>query len=468
MIKISPITFVNKFPARLQTFFRRGRANSRSFGSHVLLTASTNLVLAIMALVTGSLAARLLGPEGRGQLAAIQTWPLLIALLASLGLPDAVVYFTSQMPDRGGSNLASSVVLYLISSIPFVAVGYALMPFLLSAQTPEVISAARWYLLLFVPLQATQGMLLHPLRGRSDFVPWNLLRILYMFGWLAVLFLAGWTQRTTPESLAAAYLVSLVVIGLPVWYVVRRRVPGPYKMDRHLWRPMLNYGLPLAASAVPQMLNLRLDQLAMAALLPAEQLGYYVVAVAWSSATQPLLNSIGTVLFPRVASVSSRPAQLEHLAHITRISTLLALVTGIILLALTPLGILILFGTAYISAIPPAIVLVIAGAMSGVNMILEEGVRGLGVSRVVLRAEAAGLIVTIIALAGLLRPYEIMGAAVASLLGYSAIAFVLLFQLRGISQRSVLYFVRPTRADISISARRVRAIFDGLISHGNI
>ena len=54
------------------------------FGSHLLLTAATNVILALLGLLTGILAARLLGPQGRGELAAIQAWPSFIATVAIL------------------------------------------------------------------------------------------------------------------------------------------------------------------------------------------------------------------------------------------------------------------------------------------------------------------------------------------------------------------------------------------------
>ena len=70
------ISFMNKKEIRL----RRLKLDTASFGSHFLLTASTNLILSVMALASGILVARSLGPKGQGELAAIQTWPTYISL----------------------------------------------------------------------------------------------------------------------------------------------------------------------------------------------------------------------------------------------------------------------------------------------------------------------------------------------------------------------------------------------------
>lgn len=50
---------------------------------------------------------------------------------------------------------------------------------------------------------------------------------------------------------------------------------------------LLRYGAPSVLSGVPAQLDLRLDQILMAALLPAKQLGLYTVGVAWSGAGTP-------------------------------------------------------------------------------------------------------------------------------------------------------------------------------------
>ncbi len=201
------------FRQRVAGLYRREQAVS-SFGGQVTLTVGVNLGLAVLALITGSLVARMLGPEGRGELAAIQTWAAFIALLATLGLPDAVVYFTGRSPARSATYLTSAVGLMLLSSVPFAIAGYFLMPILLKAQPPVVVTTAQWYLVAFVLLMATSGMLLHPFRGLNDFVVWNLLRIFAVVAWLGVVLAIWLTGRMTPTMVAAGYLVSLVTLGL--------------------------------------------------------------------------------------------------------------------------------------------------------------------------------------------------------------------------------------------------------------
>src|SRR5262249_12188501 len=153
-----------------------------------------------------------------------------------------------------------------MSGLPFLVAGYLAMPLLLSAQSSTIIAGARWYLLI-VPVYAMVGMPHGSLRGRGDFVFWNLLRIAPPAGWLAVLLLAWTMGRAQPKSLAGAYLCYLALLIIPVAWVLTRRLSGPFLPRSRQWRPMLRFGLPCVISTVPQVLNFRLDQMLMAGLL---------------------------------------------------------------------------------------------------------------------------------------------------------------------------------------------------------
>jgi len=431
-------------------------------GSRLLLTVATNIILTGLGLTTGVLAARLLGAEGRGQLAAIQIWPSIIATMAMLGLPEALVYFSAREPGRAGRYTGSAIALALLSSLPFMVIGYLAMPAALSAQSPQVVKAARWYLLL-VPILALLGTPYHPLRGRNDFVTWNGLRIIPAVGWLAVLIVAYLLGRAQPEFLAASYLAMLALLSFPVIYTFVRRVPGPFWPELRKWKPMLRYGFPSMASGLPQMLNLRMGQMLMATFLPAQMLGVYVVAAAWGGAINPILNSLGAVLFPRVASEASLGQQVEALAEGTRLGVLFALGVGLVLLVLTPFGIPFLFGEGFATATPVALVLVVAAAITGLNSVIEEGLRGMGVPTSIMWAEFGGLIVTAISLLVLLGPLEIMGAALASLFGHTTVGVLLVFQAQGLCECSLVKLLRPTLDELCLGWKQLEAFRNAFV-----
>jgi len=428
------------------------------FQSHLLFTIWINLMLALLSLASGGLAARLLGVAGRGELAAIQLWPTFLAGFSMLGLSDALVYFTAKEKQHAGRYLVTAMGFTLIVSLPFMGLGYLLIPILLAAQTPEVVASSRIYLLM-IPLFSLIGLPVQALRGRNDLLAWNWIRLAQPFGWVCLLLVMGLSGRNSPLEAAFAYLWLVGLLLLPTAYFVFRRLPGPYRFERKLWPPMLRFGLPSVAASFPAILNLRLDQLLMAALLSPQILGLYVVSVAWSSAVSPLLNAISIIIFPRVASQTLPSERMRVLIQGVHLAVLVGLGVVVVLVTITPFALPLIFGENFKQAIPSALILIIAGVISNLNSVLEEGARGLGKPSIVLASESIGLIATILALALLLRPFGIIGASLSSLLGYSGTLFAILFQISRIADLSLGTILLPEHSDVVLILTR----FQGFI-----
>ena len=441
-----------------RTIWAQARAVS-PFAANALITAGTNILLAVLGLVSGISAARLLGPVGRGELAAIQTVPSVIASLAMLGMPEATVYFSARHPSEAGSYLGAGIGVALVSSLPALLVGYMLVPWFLHAQRPEIVWTTKWYLLGLVPIYVLVGMLGHPFRGRQDFGVWNAMRFLASSGWIAVLAVAWLCNRAFPVFLALGNLVALGLLLLPFAVLVKQRVPGPFMPDLRKCGSMLRYGLPCMMTGMPQMLNLRLDQMLMAALLPSRQLGLYAVAVAWSGAGIPLLSALGAVTAPTVASAADHWQRVQRLAATARVTALIALVLCLTIILVTPFAILVLFGEKFRGSITPALLLVPASGVLGINQVIQEGLRGMGHPYAVLQAELAGLVATVIALALILRPMGGVGAAISSLLGYSTVSVVLLLNARRHARTSVRLMLSPQFDEIKLVFNRLVSLW---------
>ncbi len=127
----------------------------------------------------------------------------------------------------------------------------------------------------------------------------------------------------------------------------------------------------------------------------------------------------------------------------------------------TPLAIVVLFGYAFVPSTRAAFVLVPAATLLGFNVVLHDGLRGLDWPYVPVYAEAVGLVVTAASLLVMLRPYGIMGAAVASLLGYATITIALLFSTTRITAMSLSSFVLPQRREINVACKYLISLIGG-------
>lgn len=397
-------------------------------------TAFANAALAAIGLLTGTMAARLLGAEGRGELAAAQAWPLFLATLGSFGLTEAIAYFAAQSPSRARAALATGLLLAVPFTLVAVAAGLWLLPRVLRGQAMEVQQIAMLCLAL-VPLLTLSVAPSQALRGVGRFRAWNVLRLITPLAWLAALMAVQGTSRANVPTLARAFIAA-TGLGACVSHVYAWRIlSGPAALNRHLVRPMLAYSTPTMMAAMPQWLNLRLDQLIMIVVLDARSLGLYVVAMAWSTAVHPLATVIAHGAVPALARAQDghRKARLVY-----RAGAVVAIATSVVVLAATPVMLPLIFGAEFQSALPAALVLVIASGIASLNSVGAECLRGLGRPRAVLRAECVGLAVTAIALPALIPLAGIVGAACASVLAYSATLIVQRRQLSTPGDNAVL------------------------------
>jgi O-antigen/teichoic acid export membrane protein len=400
-------------------------------------TAAGNAALAIVGLVTGMLAARMLGPEGRGHLAAAQAWPLLLATLGSFGLTDAVAYFGARAPSRARAALATGLTLAIPFTLAAVAAGVWLLPRVLPRQPAEVQQAAMMCLLL-VPLLTLSTAASHALRGVGRYRAWNVLRLVAPLAWLGALLAVRGTGYADVSTLALAFVAATALAAAVLHVYAWRTLSGPVLADRALVRPMLTYSAPTMAATIPRWLNLRLDQLIVIALLDARALGLYVVAVAWSSAAHPLAEVVAHNAVPALAGAKD-PWQRARLVY--RAGAVAAIATSVVLLAVTPVVLPLIFGVEFRAAVPVALVMVLAGGVGAVNAVGAECLRGVGRPRAVLFAECVGLAVTAVALPVLVVVGGIVGAACAALVSCAAIVVAHARVLRGSREGGPLEFV---------------------------
>lgn len=411
-------------------------------------TTLAEVGIASIGFSTALLAARTLGPVARGELAAIQVWGNALAIVAMFGLPQALVFFGARYRKDAGTFLASAVVAGLSAAAPLVFLGYVGMPFVLDHQGSDVIESARFYLWT-VPALACLGPMIYVLRGVGHLRVWNLFRTTPYLLWLVILSIASRSAVPNAGPLARQYVLGLLFLIGPGLYLTHRLVRPPFLIKAASLTSLVRYGSIVTLGNLPQMLKLRIDQILMAQLLPPIDLGLYVVAAGWSNAVYPIFNAVGGLLFPRVAAEHDRDKQEALFSKGIRLGVCLVLVIPTLLLIITPTLIPWLFGRGFTRAVLPAMILLIASGFAALNVVLEEGLRGLGRPKAVMWAEWIALVGTGLMLVLLLPSLKGVGASLSSLFG-SAAGFIVLISLSlvetSLSWRTLLV---PKRGDLA-------------------
>ena len=85
-------------PRALPRLSRAALGRGRGLKRDAAVAVATGFAIQAVLILTGTLVARMLGPDGRGYLAALILWPWVITLFGNLGIPSALTYSIARDP----------------------------------------------------------------------------------------------------------------------------------------------------------------------------------------------------------------------------------------------------------------------------------------------------------------------------------------------------------------------------------
>ena len=406
----------------------------RGVGRLVARTAGCNVASAAAAGLGGIIIARALGPEMRGEYAAVTAWFGVVCMVGGMGQPAALCFHVAHDPGNARGYVATSRAMMLVTGTAALAAGILLAP-LLARGNAELTVAYRIAfaatIVAFVGASYTFSLQARNMRW------WNEVRVSQPV--LSLVFIVVlWRLRllTLDAALIIMALTTLVQLG---WAYYRCRsadlVPG--HAQAQLVRPLARYGVSQIAALTPAALNASLDQLVLSQAVPPAVLGRYAIAVSCSVLPIPMVAAIGNVAFPRIASrkrVDGLAARMQWLGILG--SACLAAAALVPLDLVAPWLIPRVFGPGYAGAVPLLWILTPAGVFLACNQVTGDILRGRKQPLVVARAQGLAAVFTVILLVALLPVAGVYGAAIASAVAYGVALVMMLLSLRRLSSEA--------------------------------
>lgn len=394
-------------------------ASSRLFRSHcvraTLTTSAVNALVLCLNLGTGLLTARFLGPDGRGEYAAIVLWPQFLASLLTLGMPQAVPYNLVRRPAERAAITAAALLLSLCSGCVAALAGMVLIPTWIGHYPSSIVVIAQTVVCLapvILLIWTVNGCM--QAAGRFDLYNRNLYLqpLLSLIGLLA---LAAFGQ-VTPISAALVTLVGAIpvlVLGL-VWLWRHERPRFGHSLREAI--RLLRYGLRSCGVQLVNALSQQFDSVFVLGALNPAAVGLYVVA---RSAARPALffaTAMNAVLFPRASALSTHAAlELSELA--ARVGVVAAVAVAVPLALLGPWLISLLYGTEFAAAALPFQFLVAEAAVTAVASTMAQGFLSVGRPGVVTILQLTSFLLGAALVVFLVPRFGIQGAALGLLAG---------------------------------------------------
>lgn len=426
-----------------------------------LQTILVRILIIAINVCTGILTARLLKPQGRGELTAIAIWPQFLAYTMTLGLPAALRYHLKSHPEQKSELFSAAMLSSIVLGAVTVLIGVVYMPYFIPQYSAEIIRLAQWFMLV-APLVLLSETFVAALEASDEFTFANQVRYLQSFITLVALSAFALFQTLTPFTAALAYM-PLPALPIVLWMLVRlwrRFQPQWYGLGK-AYKWLASYGLRAYGVDLLGTLAEKVDQALVVNLLSPSSMGLYAAALSMSRMLNLFQLSTVTVLLPKVAA---RPVEevIALTGQAVRVSTAFTALAVIAVVIPGPLLLQLLYGQEYVEAVTVFRLLAVEVVLSGTAWVLAQAFMALGRPGMLTLIQGTGLGLTLPLMLVLIPKFGIEGAGFALLCSTTLrLVFVILcFPL--------ILKVRPpslimTREDL----RNIKQVFKQVFTSGN-
>lgn len=386
-------------------------------------------------LISGILAARVLGPVDRGHLALLYLIPLILALLGGVGVPTAVPYFVARNPAAARLILRRVAPIALCQMVALPVLQLTILELAVLRRYPEIRPAA------LVSLASLPGMILYQygiaiLQGLRRLRLYNILRLVPGATYALALLLLLLVVPGDLELVTTIWALSLLLGGTLSFSLVLLLLPRLTTTEAPSRRQLLSFGARGLIGASSAVDDLQVDQILVGFLLDARTLGLYVTGLALTNLPRFIAESVSLTLYPHVAQCPTVRDGLDTLNRYLRIALPIVLATVLALLALVGTLIPVLFGASFAPAVPIARILLLASFAFALRRLLAEAARGLGRPGYGAIAEAVALVVLVPGVALLGHRGGGKGVAVAIAIAGACSVGIILALLRALARKN--------------------------------
>lgn len=425
------------------------------FGSigNVLQIFVSNVFILGLNVLTGIIIARYLGPEGRGEQAAMIMWPRFLAYSLTLGIPASLVYYMKKKDENKGSLYIASLYMSLILGCVAIAVGFVIIPFWMKDYSKEVIEFATWALIMS-PIAMLGTINVAALQSREEYHRYNFIRYFPVFCTLVLLLGLVVTGHVTPFNTSVAFLFPAIPVA--IWVTIKLISDYKIKQKNKIksGKKLLNYGIRSYGTDVAGTFSGYIDQILVVGLLSPSSLGLYVVSLNLSKMLNTIQSAITSVLFPKASGLQQVDA-IKLTFKVFRISTVITMILGIGIFIVAPYLLVLLYGESFIEAIAVFRILIFQTAITSTSWILSQGFMSIGKPGSVTIIRMVTLGINVILLNVFIPLLGIEGAAI-SLLITSMIEIIVIFFLYTIKYKVKLENWIISKDDILWLLKRIR------------
>ena len=374
-------------------------------------------------LLTSIVFARLLGPSGVGAYATALLLPAVLAGLFNMGLGPAAVVFVNSGAASFVQAMATALFLWRVVCLTVVPITAVLIYAFGTYVFPNVDLTLLYVGLLLFPFLMLNTLYSGLLQSKEDFGSLNFVLATTPTLTCAVGILA--VEHYGPLGAMGALLTATMVTSAIAHWRLRKHVQGEGRYSAPLVKAFLRYGLQSNAADSIQLINYRADLYFVNYFVGSAGAGLYALAISLCEKLWLIAEAMTAVLFPRFARLGNDP---RSLLVTTAMLSAVVSIGGAIVLAVSAYYLIEpVFGSEFrdasnaINWLLPGVVAICFGKIL-TAFLAARGKLGMN-----LISSAAGAFVNLSSNLYLTPRYGIVGAAMATSLGYFVIVLIAIY-----------------------------------------
>jgi O-antigen/teichoic acid export membrane protein len=408
--------------------------------------------------VTSIIVARTLGVEGKGVYALVLMVGAILVLLLSLGMGNAITYYTASgqydSPSLFKFSLAATALLSLAGGVFFY---YAYQVFLSERILAGMSLEQVWLVILCMPFSLLTVFLSSIVHGKQQFFAYNVISVARVFSNLFFQIIATLTGSGITGAIIAWLGSNIFALVINLWYV-RADIRFTLTFPARMLKPLASYGLKNYVTNLLTFFNLRLDTFFVNFFSGTSMVGLYSTGVSTAELVWYVPNAIGSALFPKSSTMGK-----ENAARVTaQISRQIVVVSSVLIIAAAFLGsffIPLLYGPDFRAAVLPFLWLLPGIFGISIIKIIASNLGGIGKPEYASYTAAITLGATIILDFILIPGYSIVGAAIASSISYLLSAGLLIGWFHKETRIPYSEVLIPHLSDIFLLVERVKNLW---------
>ncbi len=417
MSELSEEESISETPPRKE---RKGQAARNSIG-----TLMTKVVLLPLTAATSVIVARSLGKDDRGIFAFLLLCNGFVLPLLMVGFDVAVVYFISKkeytVRDIGFTCICNGLLTGAVCS----CLMFVLWQNEWLGSVAKLVGAAEMLpILLLLPFQGAELIISRILIGTSNFKFANwLLLISEGFRTALLLLLVGWLSLGLRAAVYIVLASELFRLGWALIGLWRAHCPA-CRLDFQFLSKAYSYGWKSSLAVLARRVNLRFDQVVLAAVADAGSLGIYSITLKIAELFWLIPDSVGAVMFNKIAAEKD---ELKRIQLVDQVHRSLILIVGIAatLAAIAGFWILPLILGPDFEGAPLLLCLFLPGIVGLISIkVISKYFGAVGQPLTASLAQVFGVVVSIPLYLLMIPWLGMQGAAIASSLSYFAVALM--------------------------------------------